>query len=69
MSQPQQQRNNKWAHEFVVSARKSPRLTGWEREFVASIAAQLDRAGRACFFSTKQWETMERIDNKVHAAG
>jgi hypothetical protein len=58
-----------WLREVLADALKSPRLTEWETQFCADMAARAVEQGLALRVSEKQQEALLRIERKIYAAG
>lgn len=52
--------------DIIRDAEHSNLLTAWEDEFVESIRDRLFEYGTKTRISAKQWEILERIEEKLH---
>ena len=55
--------------EIVNDASASPRLSAWEKQFVANVSSKLEQYGIFIDLSEKQVEVLERIEQKIYATG
>jgi len=58
-----------WLRELLTDCRKSPRVTGWTADFVGDIRLRFDRFGSRLRLSPKQMSLLQKIEEKIHAAG
>ena len=53
--------------ELLVDAASCPRLSQWERDFVADFTQRLEEWGPKINVSPRQWDVFERLTGKVYA--
>lgn len=52
--------------EICADAESSARLNGWETEFIDSIRDRVTEYGARARISAKQWDIIERIEQKLY---
>jgi hypothetical protein len=55
--------------EIVKDARKSPRLTDFEKRFIDDMQRRLDTYGDRATYSDKQEAVIQKIEEKLYASG
>jgi hypothetical protein len=58
-----------WLKELVTDCDKSPRLSSWDRVFIAEIGLRHVQFGVAMEITDKQMTQLRRIEEKIHACG
>ena len=64
-----EQKEYDWLVEFfknLETGNNSKKLSPWEKEFTGSIRFRFEQYGKQTFMSTKQWDQLEKIDEKIH---
>jgi hypothetical protein len=67
----QRDKDSKFLAEFLLDARKSPKLTDWEKEFVRSISILFEscRIESVRDLSERQKDVVKKLEAKIHAIG
>ena len=52
---------------IFADAEETTRLSQWEEEFIDSLRERVLQYGRRTMISDKQWEILERIEDKLCA--
>jgi hypothetical protein len=60
-------RQLRWVQEILKDAESCPRLTDWERNFVANIQEGIGRLGILARFSDRQMAILRQIEEKIYA--